>query len=56
MRPTELKDGPTTGEVRAYEEMAGVHSKQITRADVGEYLVKVAADDATVGHTYLITE
>ena len=56
VRPTELKEGSLTGDYRVYEDLDGVTAAQITRADVGDYLVRAVGDEATVGRTYLITE
>ena len=56
VRPTELNDDAQTGGYRVLEDLEGVTAKTIARADVAEFLVKVAEDDNTIGRTYLITQ
>lgn len=54
VRPGFLTDGPRTGKVRVLTKLDGVKAKKISRADVGEFLVKCLRDENTNRQTLLI--
>jgi uncharacterized protein YbjT (DUF2867 family) len=54
VRPGFLTDGPSTGKVRVLTTLDGVKARKISRADVGEFLVKCLRDENTNRRTLFI--
>jgi len=48
-RPLKLTDGPRTGLYRAEDRLAPPRGREISRADVADFLVRVVADERTIG-------
>lgn len=56
VRPTVLTNKPATGRTRAITDLRGFHGGQISRADVGAFLVAQIGSDEWLRKTPLITE
>jgi len=56
VRPTRLMDDPATGNYRAVERYMPKGAARINRADVAGFMLKAAADDATIGKIIALAE
>lgn len=54
VRPGFLTDGPRTGKVRVLTNLEGVKARKISRADVGDFLVRALRDENTNRRTLFI--
>jgi len=55
VRPGFLTDGPRTGKYRVIEDMAGVTSGKISRADVADYMLRQLKEPTDFGKNPLLT-
>jgi putative NADH-flavin reductase len=54
IRPGFLTDGKATGRFRVLTKLEGVRAKKISRADVGDFLVKIVSDEKSNRQTLLV--
>ena len=55
VQPTKMTDGPLTRSYRSGERLTTHGSASISRADVAHYLLRAAADAATIGKTIVVS-
>ncbi|MDX1736016.1 MAG: NAD(P)H-binding protein, partial [Halioglobus sp.] len=56
VRPGFLVDAPARGNYRVVEDMSGLTAGDITRADVGHFIVAALENNSFLGDTVLISE